>query len=242
MTPLKNRVALVTGAGKGIGAATARSLAAGGSRVAVLDVDITAARSVAEDIVSGGGTATALECDVADYSSVLAATGRTVEEFGAIDLLVANAGIADWSLMSHGDPARWKRLLDVNVLGVAHVVRATVPTMKQAGFGDIVIMTSIAGRETWEGEPVYIASKHALVGLGGSLRRECTKHGVRVSLIEPTIVDTPLVRDTELGKQELDKYASLTGDDVARAVVYIVTQPPGVSVSEILLRATGPEA
>jgi NADP-dependent 3-hydroxy acid dehydrogenase YdfG len=242
VTPLTGRVALVTGAGKGIGAAVAHALAAGGGQVAVLDVDTAAACDVADAIGSSGGTAIALECDVADHSSVQEATRRTVAEFGAVDLLVANAGIGDYSLMSDGDPARWRRLLEVNVLGVTHVIRETVPAMKQAGFGDIVIMTSIAGRETWEGEPVYIASKHALVGLGGSLRKECAMRGVRVSLIEPTIVDTPLVRATELGRMELEKYASLTADDVARAVVYAVTQPPGVGVSEILLRAVGPEA
>jgi NADP-dependent 3-hydroxy acid dehydrogenase YdfG len=242
VTALTGRVALVTGAGKGIGAATARALAAGGSRVAVLDIDPAAARDVVAAIGSSGGTAISLECDVTDYASVQAATRRTVEEFGAVDLLVANAGVGDYSLMSDGDPARWKRLLEVNVLGVTYVVRETVPAMKRAGYGDIVIMSSIGGRETWEGEPVYIASKHALVGLGGSLRQECALRGVRVSLIEPTIVDTPLVRATELGRQELEKYASLTGDDVARAVVYVVTQPAGVGVSELLLRAMGPEA
>ncbi|MDX2970137.1 SDR family NAD(P)-dependent oxidoreductase [Kribbella solani] len=242
MTPLRDRIAMVTGGGRGIGEAASLALAAAGAGVAVLDLDPAAAGEVVQRIETAGGTAIAVACDVADYASVAGATARVADTFGAVDLVVANAGIGDYSALSDGDVQRWRRLLEVNVLGVAHVVRATLAPMKAAGFGDVVIMSSIAGRETWAGEPIYIASKHALTGLGGSLRRECAAFGVRVTLVEPTIVDTPLVRGTELGREELDRYAALTADDVARAVVYAVSQPPAVGVAEILLRAVGPEA
>jgi NADP-dependent 3-hydroxy acid dehydrogenase YdfG len=144
--------------------------------------------------------------------------------------------------MSEGDPARWHDLLDINVLGVANCVRAVLPGMTVRRAGDVVIMASIAGRESWVGEPVYIASKHALVGLGSSLRRECAPDGVRVTLIEPAIVDTPLVRSTGEGRAELGSYAALSPDDVARAVLFAVSQPPGVGIAEIVIRAVGAEA
>jgi NADP-dependent 3-hydroxy acid dehydrogenase YdfG len=102
-------------------------------------------------------------------------------------------------------------------------------------------MASVAGREAWAGEPIYIASKHALVGMGHSLRRECAPDGIAVTLIEPAIVDTPLVRSTAEGRDELERFAALSADDVGRAVVFALAQPPGVGIGEIVLRAVGPE-
>jgi NADP-dependent 3-hydroxy acid dehydrogenase YdfG len=113
--------------------------------------------------------------------------------------------------------------------------------MKERGSGDIVLMASIAGRESWVGEPLYIASKWGMVGLSRSLREECAPHGVRVTVVEPTMVDTPLVRATEDGRRELEQYPALAAADVARAVVFALEQPDGVAVGEIVLRAVGPE-
>jgi NADP-dependent 3-hydroxy acid dehydrogenase YdfG len=235
---LAGRVVLVTGAGAGIGAACARACAAAGARVGVLDIDPAAAELVARQC---GEDALALAADVADYDAVEAACARLEREAGPVFGLVANAGIGDYSLLSDGDVARWRRLIEINLLGVVHAVRALVGEMKQRGAGHVVLMASIAGRETWAGEPLYIASKHALVGLGGSLRKECGPDGVGVTIVEPTIVDTPLVRATEEGRKELEAYAALSPDDVARAVVFVLSQPEGVSVSELVLRAIGPE-
>jgi NADP-dependent 3-hydroxy acid dehydrogenase YdfG len=226
---LAGRVALVTGAAKGIGAAAARQLAAAGAAVLLADADPEAAAAAAGDITAGGGTAAAARCDVRDFAQVSAACEQAASRFGPVDLLVANAGVGDYATMSDGDPGRWQALLDINVMGVVHAVRAVLPGMKERLAGDVIIMASIAGRESWVGEPVYIASKHALVG-------------VRVTLIEPAIVDTPLVRSTAEGRAELAAYAALTPDDVARAVVFAACQPPGVCVSELVIRAVGAEA
>jgi 3-oxoacyl-[acyl-carrier protein] reductase len=239
---LSDRTAFVTGAGQGIGAAVALALAASGAAVGVEDIAIKHANAVADEIAAAGEAAIAVECDVRSYPSVTNAVALVTRELGRVNLLVANAGIGDFSTMAGGNVARWRDLLEVNVLGVAHSVRATLEGMQERGVGDVVIMASIAGRETWASEPIYISSKHALVGLGGALRKECAPLGVRVSLMEPTIVDTPLARGTERGRSELDAYAFLTPADVARAMVFVVSQPVGVGISEMLIRAIGPEA
>lgn len=241
MSPrLSGRVALITGAGKGIGAAVARATAAEGARVCLIDTDEAAAAAVALDIENGGGAALAIAADVASFEALTRATERCVDELGAVDILVANAGISDYALMSEGDPARWRRLLEINVLGAAHAIRCVLPGMKQRRRGHVVLMASTAGRTAWVGEPMYIASKWALVGLGHTLRLECENDDVRVSLIEPSIVDTPLVRSTEEGRAELEKLRSLQASDVARAVTYVVSEPDLVAVGELVIRPVGP--
>jgi NADP-dependent 3-hydroxy acid dehydrogenase YdfG len=239
---LAGQVALVTGASRGLGLLIARELAAQGCRVAICARDEGELARAAELLSTGGAQVLAAPCDVADDGQVTELVARVGERFGPVDLLVANAGVGDYSSMSTGDPGRWQTLLDINVMGVAHCVRAVLPGMKERRSGDVIIMASIAGRESWAGEPVYIASKHALVGLGSSLRRECAGDGVRVTLIEPAIVDTPLVRSTADGRAELAAYAALAPDDVGRAVVFAASQPPGVCISELVIRAVGAEA
>lgn len=239
MSPLSDDNVLITGAAKGIGAAVARACVGAGARVGVLDTDSGAAEALVAELGDG---ALALTANVSDYEEVAAAADALRAELGPITGLVANAGIAQYALMSEGDPESWRRLLEVNVLGAAYAVRAVVGPMKEAEKGHIVLMSSIAGREAWVGEPIYIASKHAMVGMGHSLRKECAEHRVGVTLIEPAIVDTPLVRSTEEGRDELDRYAALDPADVGRAVVFALEQPPGVGVSELVLRALGPEA
>ncbi len=235
---LAGATVLITGAARGIGEAVARACVGAGARVGILDADEVAATTLASEL---GDSALALCADVCDHEAVAAAANTLRQRFGPIGALVANAGVGDYSLMSDGDPEAWRRLLEVNVLGAAYAVRAVLAAMKERGEGQIVLMASVAGREAWAGEPIYIASKHALVGLGHSLRKECAADGIAVTLIEPAIVDTPLVRGTEEGLAELERYATLEADDVARAVVFALEQPAGVGIGELVLRAVGPE-
>jgi NADP-dependent 3-hydroxy acid dehydrogenase YdfG len=154
---------------------------------------------------------------------------------------VANAGVGSYSSIHDGDPELWRRVVETNLLGVLHTVRATYPHMKEARKGHIVLMASIAGRQTWVGEPIYIATKWGVVGFGWALRKEAIPYNVRVTMIEPGMVDTPLLMETEEGRGELERFAALSIDDVARAVAFSLGQPEGVAVSEIMITPVGPE-
>jgi NADP-dependent 3-hydroxy acid dehydrogenase YdfG len=238
---LRGLSGVVTGAGRGIGEASARLLAANGANVLLSDVDADLLAEAVSGIVASGGVASARTSDVRDWAAVEALIAGCVERHGAIDFIVANAGIGDYSALDTGDPERWRAVIETNLLGVLHTVRAAFPRMRERGRGDIVLMASIAGRQTWVGEPVYIATKWAVVGLGWALRKEALEHGVRVTMIEPGMVDTPLVRSTREGRSELERFAALGVEDVARAVAFAIAQPEGVAVNEILITPVGPE-
>jgi NADP-dependent 3-hydroxy acid dehydrogenase YdfG len=232
---------IVTGAGRGIGRACAVELAERGARVVVADADATALEEVVADLTGTGADAVASVTDVREWSSVLAMADECIRSFGDIDFVVANAGIGDYSSLDEGDPARWRRVVETNLLGVIHTVRAVYPRLKERGRGHIVLMASIAGRRTWVGEPVYIATKWGVVGLGWALRAEALEHDVRVTLVEPGMVDTPLVRSTPEGRGELERFAALSVQDVARTVAFALSQPEGVAISEIMVTPVGPE-
>ena len=248
---------IVTGAGRGIGEGCATLLAAQGARVMLADVDEGRLREVAAKIEEAGGEAATQVTDVRDWTSVEALASACIDRFGTIDFAVANAGIGSYSAIHDDDPDVWRRVVETNLLGVMHTlllhamidlkscqfdtVRATYPHMKEAGRGHLVLMASIAGRQTWVGEPIYIATKWGVVGFGWALRKEAMAHNVRVTMIEPGIVDTPLVRESEEGRDELERFASLSTADVARAVVFALSQPEGVAVSELMITPVGPE-
>lgn len=226
------RVAIVTGGARGIGAAISRDLAARGARVVVGELSEARARSFAQD---SGDLVTAHACDVRDYAQVAALHDAALSAHGRLDYVIANAGVTDWGSMSDGDPERWRAVLETNVLGTAHTIRATLPTLLQQRHGHVVITASISGRVTYVGEPIYIASKWALVGLGRALRKEVAPAGIRVTLIEPGIVDTPLVSETEEGRQELAQVRALAPEDVADGVVFALGRPDHVDIDELVI-------
>jgi NADP-dependent 3-hydroxy acid dehydrogenase YdfG len=233
MTELDGRVALITGGASGIGEAIATELSVQGAQIMV--GELVPERAQALTARSAGGRITAQACDVRRYEDVTALRDATVAAYGRLDFVVANAGITDWSSMSDGDPERWRDVLETNVLGVAHTIRATLPALVAQGSGHIVITASISGRVTYVGEPIYIASKWALVGLGRALRKEVADAGIRVTLIEPGIVDTPLVSSTEEGRRELALVRALDPADVARGVVFALGQPEHVDIDELMI-------
>ena len=240
-TRLRGLSGVVTGAGRGIGESCAATLVSHGARVVLADLDQKRLDEVAGAIRAGAGEVATTTTDVREWASVEALVQTCIDTFGAIDFVVANAGIGDYSALDTGDPERWRRVVETNFLGVLYTVRAAFPQMRAAGRGHIVLMASIAGRQTWAGEPVYIATKWAVVGLGWALRKEALEHNVRVTMIEPGMVDTPLVRSTPEGRSALERFAALSVDDVARSVAFALAQPDGVAVSELMITPVGPE-
>jgi NADP-dependent 3-hydroxy acid dehydrogenase YdfG len=224
-----NRVFLITGASSGIGAASARAAAAAGFRVAL------AARSqdALEELVGeiGENQAIALACDVTDYESQQQMVAKTLDRFGSIDAVFANAGTGGKpGGFSTAPIDSWQRIVEVNILGVAYTLRASLKALKRAK-GHVLITGSVAGRRTIAGS-MYSASKWAVTAMGYGLREELRGTGVRVTLIEPGMVDTPFF--------DAPKPEALRADDIARAVVYALQQPAGVDVHELMVLPTPP--
>jgi len=238
---LDGRVVLITGGTGGIGFACARSCGIAGAAVVLASL-IDDELSMATNRLAGDGvTALSVKMDVRDFDSVEQAVGRTVEKFGRLDAVVANAGVADQSLLTSGDPGRWRNVIETNLIGTAHTLRAVTPRLINSGGGDIVLMASVSGRESYVGEPAYIASKWGVVGLGHAARRELEQHGIRVSLVEPGLVDTPLTRDSPVVRRLLDSGPSLSPEDVAESVLWVLCRPRHVSISELVVRPVGRE-
>jgi NADP-dependent 3-hydroxy acid dehydrogenase YdfG len=231
---LDGKVAIVTGGARGIGAAISLALVSRGARVVVGELSAPRAEEFARSAASSGAV-TAEACDVRDFGQVTALHDAALARHGRLDFVIANAGVTDWGLMSDGDPERWRAVIETNVLGVAYTIRACLPTLLAQGHGHIVITASISGRVTYVGEPIYIASKWALVGLGRALRKEVASSRIGVTLIEPGIVDTPLVSGTEEGRAELAQVRALKPEDIAGAVVFALERPEHVDIDELVI-------
>jgi NADP-dependent 3-hydroxy acid dehydrogenase YdfG len=227
---------IITGAASGIGAATAVEFASSCSARLILgmlaDQDGSA---VVGAVREAGGEARVVHADVRDPLECSTLAEAALDWAGTIDFVYANAGVADQSTVADGDPARWRRVVETNLLGSAFTVRAALPAMIAQRSGHVFITASTSGRESYVGEPLYIASKWGLVGFGHATRKEVSQYGIRVTLIEPGIVDSPLTRDAPLIAPLLEQSVPLQPEDVARAVVYAFRQPPHVNVSEITI-------
>jgi NADP-dependent 3-hydroxy acid dehydrogenase YdfG len=237
-TALDRKVAIITGAGTGIGAATARDLAAAGARVVLTGRRTALLDEQAAAIVRDGGEAWAMAADVREFDQVEAIVSRTVELYGRLDIFVANAAVADYGPIDTADPALWADVITTNVLGVLYGVRAALPRMKTQGSGHIVIVSSASGRVTYVGEPAYVASKHATVAFADCLRQEVAPLGIRVTIIEPGLVETPLIHVYPEVEDMLPGVVALDPADIARCIRFVLEQPPNVNVFEILVRPT----
>jgi NADP-dependent 3-hydroxy acid dehydrogenase YdfG len=187
-------------------------------------------------VQEAGGEAVLESVDVRDPAAQARLAQRALDEWGRIDFLLANAGIADQSRVAEGDPDRWRAVVETNLLGVIYSCRAVLPAMLAQGSGHILIMSSVSGRESYVGEPVYIATKWGQVGFAHALRLEVLEPGIRVTVVEPGLVDTPLTRDNAKVRPLLDEIEPLKAEDVARAAVYAYQQPAHVAISEIVVR------
>lgn len=235
---LATAAGLVTGAASGIGSATVNRLVAAGARVVAADLRLP---DDAQGNRGGHNRIVRVRCDVRQFRDVESAADLCLSTFGRVDFVVANAGIADTTSMADGDPERWRVVLETNVLGVFHAVRGALPAMQRARRGHIVLVSSLSGRESYAGEPVYIASKWAVVGFGNSLRKEARPLGVKVTLVEPGLVDTPMARANPFAKPLFDAFDPLRPEDVAEAIAFVLSQPPYVLVRELAMQPLGQE-
>ena len=231
---LAGQVAVVTGAGRGIGAAIARRIALLGASVVLAGRNSTELEQTARTITDAGNNAGFLQCDVMSLSSV-DALGRLVEqEHGRLDILVNNAGVGSFSTPLHDLPAEeWDRILNTNLRGVFYMIRALAPLMIRQRSGHIINISSLAGKNALPNGAAYAASKWGLNGLSYSLAEELRTHNVRVSVICPGSTNT------DLSPHEGKNFSRmLQPDDVAHVVEMLVTQAAQSFVSEVLLRPT----
>lgn len=205
MTRLADKVAVVTGGGGGIGGATCRRFAREGACVAVFDRDIDAARRVADAIVSDGGKAQALQCDITERFSVDAAVSQVMSRFGSIDILVNNAGWDVFLPFTKTVPEQWERLIAINLTGALHMHHAVLPVMVERKAGRIVNIASDAARVGSSGEAVYAACKGGLVAFSKTLAREHARHNITVNVVCPGPTDTALFADYKKGAGNPEK-------------------------------------
>lgn len=229
-------VGIITGAGSGIGAAAALEFARLGARLTLASLPTPGLAATVRAVEQAGGAAVGVEMDVRDPLAVRQLVDGAVERYGRLDFVLANAGIADQALAAEGDPAVWQRLIETNLLGVMYTVRYALPHMQRQRSGHILLTASTSGRGAYVGEPAYIASKWGVVGFGHSVRMEVAEYGIRVTLIEPGAVDTPLTRNAPKIRPLIESINPLQPEDVARAIVFAFQQPAHVTVTELALR------
>jgi clavulanate-9-aldehyde reducatase len=246
MGALDGRKALITGASSGIGEAAAAAMAAEGAAVAIAARRKGRLDALVERIDEAGGRAVAVEADVADEAQARSLVADATDALGGLDCLVNNAGVMLLGLVQGAETDEWRRMVEVNLLGLLYCTHAAVPVMRDGGGGDIVNVASVAGRTARMGLAAYNMTKWGVVGFSEALRQEGQHIGIRVSCIEPGYVDTELqghnrnpmiVERLEQARERIGKV--LEADDIARAVLYVVSQPQHVSVNEIMVRPVG---
>lgn len=247
---LNGTAALVTGASSGIGAATARQLAALGASVALVARRRDRLAALAAEIEEAGGTALVIEADITERAQAQAAVDRAVDRFGRLDVLVNNAGLMLLGPVVGADPEEWDRMIAVNVRGLLHTTHAALPHLLKAAengprrVADIVNISSIAGRVAWNGYGVYNLTKFGVNGFTESLRQEVTRRHVRVGVLEPGGVDTELGSHNtpEVRGEMIDPFYEQTDvlvpEDIADGVAYMVTRPRHASIGELWIMPT----
>jgi len=231
---LSGKVVIITGASSGIGAATARVLARLGCKLTLAARSVDKLRALAEEL---GPATLVVSTDVTVGSDVTQMVAKTLAQFGRVDVLFANAGIYIPGQVAEGDPDAWAKLMDVNVNGVLRCVHAVLPYLTAQRSGDILITSSISGFIDIHWEPVYSASKHAIQGFVHTLRRQVASSGIRVGAIAPGMVANELWGLTEAAEIDkwVGKHASLRSEDVAEAVVFMLSQPPHVTIRDLVM-------
>jgi NADP-dependent 3-hydroxy acid dehydrogenase YdfG len=225
-------VLVITGASSGIGAATARRAVEFGQRVVLAARSTDKLEALAEEL-GGPERAIAITCDVTEWDQQQAMVKTALDAFGRVDVVFANAGFGAPRGFQESDVEHWKAMVLTNVYGAALTIRATLDALKESR-GHILLTGSVAGRRAVPGS-LYSSTKWAITGMGESLRQELNDTGVRVTVIEPGMTDTPFFENP----LEIEP---LQADDIARAILFAVQQPPHMDVNEILIRPTAQPA
>lgn len=247
---LEGRCAVVTGGGRGIGAAVARALAAEGCAVVVAARTAAEVESVASELREAGASAWAATCDVTDPADVDALAREAAERCGAVDVLVNNAGTSSSAALKDLELAEWRRLFEVNATGTYLCTRAFLPDMVERGWGRVVNVASVAGRTGGSYIAAYAAAKHAVLGFTRSVAAEAAPHGVTVNAVCPAYVRTEMTRTTirriveKTGRSEAEALAAILEgmplgrlvepEEVAQAVVFLCSELAGAVNGEAL--------
>ena len=244
--PLDGRVAAVTGASSGIGEATALALAGAGAAVALGARRGDRIEALAKRIEDDGGRAVAIEVDVADEAAARSFIEQARDQLGGLHSLINNAGVMLLGPVEGADLDEWRRMIDVNVLGLLYCTHAALPVMREGGGGHIVNVSSVAGRHAAAGAAVYNFTKFGVTGFSEALRQEALHANIRVTCVEPGYVETELQSHNQnpVVVQGIEKMREKIGDvlhadDIAGAILYALSQPDHVSINEVLVRPTG---
>jgi NADP-dependent 3-hydroxy acid dehydrogenase YdfG len=240
--PLEGRVAAVTGASSGIGAATALALSQAGAAVAIGARRSDRLTALAERLE---GRCLARELDVTDEDRAGAFVRAAYDELGGLHILVNNAGVMLLGPVVGADTAEWRRMIDVNLLGLLYCTHAALPLIERSGGGDIVNISSVAGRRAAAGAAVYNMTKFGVHAFSEALRQEALHARIRVTIVAPGFVDTELqghtqnpvvLRATERDREEIGEV--LTAEDIAGEILHAVTRPAHACVNEVVVRPT----
>jgi clavulanate-9-aldehyde reducatase len=240
---LEGRKVLITGASSGIGEATAEAMVAEGASVALGARRKDRLDELAGRLTGGGATAVAIEADIAEEEQAKRLVETAHAELGGLDALVNNAGVMLLGPLQGADPSEWRTMIEVNCLGLLYCTHYALPLIRDGGGGDVVNVSSVAGRVAALGSGVYNMTKWGVVGFSESLRQEGAHIGVRVTCVEPGFVETELQghNTNPIVVERIEQVKEATGKvleaaDIANAVVFAVSQPVHVSINEILVR------
>jgi NADP-dependent 3-hydroxy acid dehydrogenase YdfG len=244
MTSLAGKVALITGGGTGIGEAAALALAAAGAKVAITGRRKERLDAVVAEIEKAGGTALAIQSDASKEADAFAAVAQCVAAFGRIDILINSAGVNEAGGIQALDLDGWRKVIDINLFGTIYTTAAAVPHLKAAGGGDIINISSTAGRRAAGLFGSYATSKHGVNGFTESIRQELGGENIRVSVVEPGATETEIASSVsdpkwaEMMKAHVSKDGAMKASDIADAIMFIVSLPRRANVSQILIRPT----
>jgi NADP-dependent 3-hydroxy acid dehydrogenase YdfG len=244
MSELTGKVVAITGASSGIGTATARTLARAGAAVALGARREARLEELVAQIRADGGTASHSVMDITDEGQARAFIESTHAEHGRLDALINNAGVMHLGQIENAPMDEWRRMVDVNIMGVLYCTHAALPLMLEQGHGDIVMMSSVGGRVTPPLSGVYCLTKFGIGAFADVLRKETVGRGIRIVVIEPGRVESEL--RNHVRQEVLDELGpgfltvdSLAAENIGETVRFALAQPPHVSFSEILVRPTG---